>query len=79
MNIALPQHEVGKAGITGPTSLWPSVLAVLWLILGRSIAAVPRSVSHRLGSAIPIRCSQRKCDATPDQNDSCSLYLTPNS
>ena len=27
--------------------------------------------------AVPIRCNQRKCDTTPAQQDSCSLYFTP--
>ena len=35
--------------------------------------------THKLVSAIPNRRNQRKCDATPDQTDACSLYLNPNS
>ena len=35
--------------------------------------------SHAVAFGIPIRRSQRKCDARPAQKEECSVYLTPNS
>jgi hypothetical protein len=40
---------------------------------------MPLGFSHSDMSGIPNWRNHLKCDATPDQKDLCSLYLTPNS
>jgi hypothetical protein len=55
----------------------------LWIDTGNRYHT-PRAIpdpsdTQLIGLGLPIRCSQRTCEASPARTDGCSLYLTPNS